>query len=498
MSIKIGSRKSHLAQVQARAFNKIYKEKFPQEDTELFFKPSFGDLNLDMDLSKTDNKGVFTSDFFELLKTKDCDLVVHSWKDLPIDDNGVTQITATLDREDTRDLFFLKREARSKSDWSVLTSSPRREFNLSEFFTYLSDGEQTLSYLPIRGNIPTRFTKFLEDENADGFCVAAAAVKRLIRDKTFNEDNPGVWERISKECHWAVLPASYCPSAAAQGALAVETLVSNDELNAKLAQLNNEAVMDSVNKERAILKNYGGGCHLAVGANVIKNKFGELTLKAGFIKGDKFRDLNFKPFKSYPDRIEKSKVWISTEEAKATRTKRDYKLSDTDVKSLMVTRFESYNENVVSDLDLVHSAGLRTWKKLYKNGQWVNSCLDSLGVDLYVGDLLEQGVKDYWLTRDDVKGPEGFETVETYDLEVELDEDSFEGKDYFLWMSGELMVKSIEFNKDLRSKKHFIGMGRSSEMVESFMKENAELLEEGFEVFPIHSLEQFKKDLIKE
>ncbi len=497
MFIKIGSRKSHLAQVQARIFNKVYKNHFPEDSTELFFKASFGDLNLDMDLSKTDNKGVFTNDFFKLLDNNECDLIIHSWKDIPIDENGVTQITATLGREDTRDLFFLKRKSRPKVNWRVLTSSPRREFNLSEFFSYLSEGKQKLNYIPIRGNIPTRFLKFLENQSSDGFCVAVAAVKRLINDESFNKDNPGIWDKISNECYWSVLPASYCPSAAAQGALAVETKISNIELNKKLAKLNNKTIMDSVLKERAILKDYGGGCHLPLGANVIKNKHGELILKAGCINGKKFRDLIFKPLRKYPNKIDKNKVWISTQEVLAKRVKIDYKIKSLGLKSFMVTRFESYKRNVVSDKDLVHSAGLRTWKKLYESGQWVNSCLDSLGSDLYVGDLLSQGVQHYWLTHDDVIAPKGFQTVKAYALEVELNETSFLGKDYFVWMSGELMVKALKYNKSLCLKKHFIGMGRSYDVVEAFIRDNQDCLSEEFKVFPIYSLEQFKKDIIK-
>ncbi len=497
MSIKIGSRKSHLAQVQARIFNGIYKKNFPEDKTELFFKASLGDLNLDMDLSKTDSKGVFTNDFLKLLKNNECDLIIHSWKDLPIDDNGVTQVTATLHREDIRDVFFLKKRSRSKISWAVQTSSPRREFNLSEFFSYLSKGEQKLNYIPIRGNVPTRFLKFLENESSDGFCVAVAAVKRLINDEFFNKNNPGIWDKISNECYWSVLPVSYCPSAAAQGALAVETKILNVELNKKLAKINNKTVMGSVLKERAILKGYGGGCHLSVGVNVIKNNHGEFTLKAGLINGKKFRDLKFKPFKKYPDKIKENKVWISTQEVLAKRIKTDYRIKSSGLKSFMVTRFESYKKNVVSDKDLVHSAGLKTWKKLYQCGQWVNSCLDSLGSDLYVGDLLRQGVKHYWLTRDDVVAPKGFKTVKTYSLESKFNKTSFLNKDYFLWMNGELMVKSLKYNKSLRCKKHFIGMGRSYDVVKAFVKDNQDFLSKDFEVFPIYSLEQFKKDIIK-
>jgi hypothetical protein len=187
---------------------------------------------------------------------------------------------------------------------------------------------------------------------------------------------------------------------------------------------------------------------------------------------------------------------MSTEKVKSERSKIDYKFSNDDLKSLLVTRFESFSESALNESDLVHTSGLRTWKKVYQKGQWVNSCLDSLGVELYVGDVFNQATHHYWLTREGVEGPDGFETVETYSLDLEVDEETFEGKEIFLWMSGELMVESLKQNESLRNKKHFIGMGRSHDVVDSFISENSEILKDGFDVYAVHSLEQFKQDMI--
>ena len=276
MHIKLGSRQSHLAQKQAYMVKALLEEK--GHSVELYLKPSFGVLNLDIDLSKTEEKGVFTSDFTKLLHEKKVDCVVHSWKDLPIELGGTTDVVATLKREDSRDLFIVKKKALHKKDWCLLTSSPRREFHVKKFFDCLQSSDENLSnsseknaynnsetndstfafaheklnisFKAIRGNIPTRFKKFLEDDEVDGFCVALAAVKRLLNDKSFNSDYPGLWSRLLEACEWCVLPESLCPSAAAQGALALEVLKEKKDLIAALHEINHESDRQAVIEER--------------------------------------------------------------------------------------------------------------------------------------------------------------------------------------------------------------------------------------------------------
>ena len=132
----------------------------------------------------------------------------------------------------------------------MLTSSPRREHHLKEFFSYLNDKEARLSFKAIRGNIPTRFKKFLEDEEVDGFCVALAAIKRLVKDFEFNKDYPSVWKSLLQKTNWCVLPESFCPSSAAQGALALEVLKERTDLIEVLNRVNHEVDRLAVVKEK--------------------------------------------------------------------------------------------------------------------------------------------------------------------------------------------------------------------------------------------------------
>ena len=121
---------------------------------------------------------------FKLIIKKNCDLIIHSWKDLPLDVGNQTEVAITLDRADPRDLLFIKKNSLQKinqtSSISIFSSSPRRQYNLESFVkNYLPFQIKNITFENIRGNILTRFKKFL-DGNVDGFVVAKAAVDRLL------------------------------------------------------------------------------------------------------------------------------------------------------------------------------------------------------------------------------------------------------------------------------------------------------------------------------
>src|SRR5690348_14710298 len=97
MTLKIGSRKSDLARLQAyevaRALqSNLTKAAQTELAIEYLFKSSFGDENLTESLSQMPEKGVFTKDLTDDLLAGRLDVVVHSWKDLPTEDAPGTEI----------------------------------------------------------------------------------------------------------------------------------------------------------------------------------------------------------------------------------------------------------------------------------------------------------------------------------------------------------------------------------------------------------------------
>ena len=99
----------------------------PDIQIQHLFKSTLGDTDLNTPLNKMPDIGVFTNDIRDDLLSKEADIAVHSWKDLPVELAEGTEIIGTLERADMRDMIFLIKESMQKKDLVDLSSSPRRE-----------------------------------------------------------------------------------------------------------------------------------------------------------------------------------------------------------------------------------------------------------------------------------------------------------------------------------------------------------------------------------
>ena len=182
--LTIVSRKSSLAKLQAVEVSDVIKKKFPEINIVFKTKDTSGDIDLTTPLHKMPEMGVFTSDIREELLSGKADIAVHSWKDLPVDLEEGTEVAATIERADSRDVLIFKKNSFKKKKIQIFTSSPRRQENLSTFLKQAFPFEtSSLSFCDIRGNILTRFQK-LQDSNADGLVIAKAAIDRLLSPKS--------------------------------------------------------------------------------------------------------------------------------------------------------------------------------------------------------------------------------------------------------------------------------------------------------------------------
>ena len=113
---------------------------------------TLGDRVTGVALSKIGDKGIFTRELEDGLRTGAIDLAVHSLKDLPTELPGDLEIGAVLERDDPRDVLvgapgvtiaLLPAGAR------VGTSSLRRRAQVAAI-------RSDLRIVDIRGNVPTR------------------------------------------------------------------------------------------------------------------------------------------------------------------------------------------------------------------------------------------------------------------------------------------------------------------------------------------------------
>ena len=84
--IRIGSRESRLAVVQAELVAREIKRRNPQFETELVTMKTAGDRILDRGLEKIGGKGLFVRELDQALLDGRIDIAVHSLKDMPMED----------------------------------------------------------------------------------------------------------------------------------------------------------------------------------------------------------------------------------------------------------------------------------------------------------------------------------------------------------------------------------------------------------------------------
>ena len=154
------------------------------------------------------------------------DLAVHSAKDVPGELAGGTEIVATPEREDARDVLIGCREGR------IGTSSLRRRAQLAaEGFT---------NVVELRGNVDTRLRKLAERE-VDAIVLAAAGLRRLGRSETGES-------------------LTFVP-APGQGVLALQARAGDTRADS----LNHEETFACLTAERAAVRILEADCHTPVG-----------------------------------------------------------------------------------------------------------------------------------------------------------------------------------------------------------------------------------------
>jgi len=243
--IRVGTRGSRLALVQAHSIVDLIRERHPGVAVDVEIIDTLGDRVLDRPLSAIGDAGVFIKEIETALLEDRVDLAVHSMKDLPSRLTDGLALAATTERVDPRDVLV----ARSVSSLEALprggtvaTGSLRRR---SQLLALRPD----LNVEDLRGNVPTRLEKF--DRSAwDAILLAGAGLERL-----------GLKSRI--RCY---IPFESMLPAAGQGALALETRASDRELKETVRFLSHAPTERAVVAERSFLARLEGGCRVPIAA----------------------------------------------------------------------------------------------------------------------------------------------------------------------------------------------------------------------------------------
>lgn len=200
-------------------------------------------------LSSLGGTGVFASALREALLAEECDLVVHSLKDLPTASYPGLRLGAIPKRADARDILHARDGLKLDTlpaGARIGTGSPRRAAQLRG---YRPDTE----VVDIRGNVDTRLRKVTDGE-LDAVVLAAAGLGRLGRLDAVSE-----YFELGR---WATAPG--------QGALAIETRESySTPFAAMLKMIDHGPTRLAVLAERAVLARLEAGCAAPIGATAV-------------------------------------------------------------------------------------------------------------------------------------------------------------------------------------------------------------------------------------
>jgi hydroxymethylbilane synthase len=247
--LRVATRGSALARWQAERVVELL-----DVDAEYVLVSTKGDERTDVPIHAMGGTGVFVKEVEQAVLDGRADVAVHSAKDLPSETAPGLELAALPERADARDALVGRSLDEIPTGGRVGTGSVRRCAQLAALRPDLAFGE-------LRGNIPTRIDKAAD---FDAIVLAAAGLDRLGLSRH-------VAERLDPS---AVLPQ------VAQGALAVECRVDDDETRARLARIDRSGVRAAVTAERAYLAALGGGCDLPCGALAETDAGGTVHLEA--------------------------------------------------------------------------------------------------------------------------------------------------------------------------------------------------------------------------
>lgn len=234
--IRVGSRDSRLAIIQAELIMAKIKKVHPELALELVTMKTTGDKILDRRLEDIGGKGLFVKELDRALLDGRIDISVHSLKDVPMEISKELPLVAFSKREDPRDAVIIKTEySEIKLDGIMGTSSRRRIIQLKQRY-------QKMKFQTIRGNLQTRLRK-LEEESFDQIVLAAAGLKRL---------------RMQEKIFYMFSPEEIIP-AAGQGILAVQTRAGN-KVSFFLDCIKDQKSEIAALAERSFVKALQGGC----------------------------------------------------------------------------------------------------------------------------------------------------------------------------------------------------------------------------------------------
>ncbi|MBI3558018.1 MAG: hydroxymethylbilane synthase [Deltaproteobacteria bacterium] len=396
-SLKLGTRRSLLAWAQSSWVARQIEAVNPGLSIELVGIETRGDRIQDIPLSQVTGKEFFVAEIDQVLTTGDVDLTVHSMKDLSLERPHPLQLAAIPRRENPRDVILFGPDVLGKlargATLKIGTSAPRRIENIPAFLEQalprLAFGVPKVELVEIRGNVNTRASRLHEPPTApkhlDGVVLAFAGLIRLWKD----EKGRAELSQLLQGVRWMVLPLRECPTAPAQGALAIECRAKDSEALALIRKIHCTETARHVGIERELLREWGGGCHQRFGAtSVAHEKLGDLFFIRGRLSDDKsVEELRWTAPAASPAAL---RAWDGSALRDAVFKTQPLARAESGVTGAVFAAHSRAAEGVRFEKSArIWTSGTKSWFKLALQGLWVEGCAENLGFEGVKSTLTE-------------------------------------------------------------------------------------------------------------
>ncbi|CAG8899741.1 unnamed protein product [Penicillium egyptiacum] len=249
--LRIGTRRSNLAVVQAEGIRDSLEKIAPERSYEIEALRTLGDRDQLTALYDFGAKSLWTTELEEKLVSGELDVIVHCLKDMPTTLPDTCELAAIPPRDNPRDALIVKSglpytSLKDLPEGAVVgTSSVRRSAQLRRLYPYLR-------FANIRGNVETRLAK-LDNPDSEYTCIimSAAGLERVGLKYRINQ--------YLRSKDGGILHA------VGQGALGLEIRKGDTQTQELLDQLADSKSTLACLAERSLMRTLEGGCSVPIG-----------------------------------------------------------------------------------------------------------------------------------------------------------------------------------------------------------------------------------------
>lgn len=388
--LRLGTRRSLLAMAQSNLIACALRELRPEQDVEVVALDTRGDRDLETPLDRVTDPDFFSAELDRALADGRIDFAVHSMKDIDAKRPANFSTAAIPARENPRDVVLFHADIVSRLDAGkpirIGTSSARRRKNTEAFLQAHLPRRQRdpiLEFSPLRGPVEQRVARIAApirddargDDALDGVVLALAGLERLWNDP---HGRRALAPHL-RNARWMVLPLSACPSAPAQGALALECRADDAPTRAVLRELHNEMTATLVRREHDAVAALPEAARATAGATAVQHELlGQLMYCSGSDGGSHQLDWSrpAAPIDRRAARPWDGGAWQGRHE----RSPVTHTLDTSDGGAVFVAHWLAASDELsAAPRARIWTSGTTSWRRLAARGLWIEGCADNLG-----------------------------------------------------------------------------------------------------------------------